>query len=84
MTQCSIRLATRGSVRLCVENEDTVTLYHCLDNAAAGTIQFSGRPLYQERGVLFSMEFAPALEHIISVYPVRIATACSLVCLLYD
>ena len=64
-----IRLATRQSVRLCIEGEDSVTLYHCLDNATEGTIQFAGRPLYQERGVLFSMEFAPALEFIIGAYP---------------
>ena len=72
-----VRLCSRGAVRLCIEDnasnspgsQDTVTLYHCLDNATEGTVQYAGRPLYADRGVVFSMEFAPAIDHIITQYP---------------
>ena len=82
---CSwVRLASRGSVRLCLEensanasegDQTTCTLYHSLDNAAEGEVQYAGRPLYSERGVLFSIEFAPALDHLISTYPQYVPVA---------
>jgi hypothetical protein len=56
-------------------DQTTCTLYHSLDNAAEGEVQYAGRPLYSERGVLFSIEFAPALDHLISTYPQYVPVA---------
>ena len=79
-----VRLATRGAVRMCLEenssnaaegDQTTCTIYHALDNAAEGEVQYAGKPLYAERGVLFSIEFAPALDHLISTYPQYVPVA---------
>ena len=33
-----VRLASKGAARLCVEG-DMATVYHCIDNAAPGTVR---------------------------------------------